>query len=157
MSAAVIAFALTTGEAIILIAVLAVPLAVLAFVLGARGALGQVGKGQFAIEQEPRPRPGRQAPISAAAREAEVRQMLEAKAYRQRARGEEALDVEAELGRLLDDSQEGDSLRADAQLVAEVRQLAIARNERRQRQGKEPLDIEAEVERRLRELEDLAE
>ncbi len=34
-------------------------------------------------------------------REAEIRQLLEAKAYRQAERGEEPIDVEAELQRLL--------------------------------------------------------
>ena len=80
--------------------------------------------------------------------------MLEAKAYRQRERGEEPLDVEAELARLLDD-RTGGSLGGDSELREEVRQLVVARNERRARKGKEPLDVDAEVERQLRELENL--
>ena len=43
----------------------------------------------------------------------------------------------------------------DPALREEVRQLVVARNERRARQGKEPLDVEAEVDRQLRELENL--
>ena len=58
--------------------------------------------------------------------------MLEAKAYRQRERGEEPLDVEAELGRLLDE-RTGGSLGGDSDLREEVRQLVVARNERRAR------------------------
>jgi hypothetical protein len=145
--------AISVGEAMIIIVLVAIPIATLAFVLGARNALRQVGKGRFAIEQEIPQRGGERGSISAQAREAEVRQMLEAKAYRQRSRGEQPLDVDAELAKLLDEG--GGALKRDAQLVAEVRQLVIARNERRERQGKEPLDVEAEIERQLRELENL--
>jgi hypothetical protein len=80
--------------------------------------------------------------------------MLEAKAYRQHARGEAPLDVEAELGKLLED-RPPPALTADRQLVEEVRQLVVARNERRLRRGEEPLEVDAEVERQLRELENL--
>ena len=80
--------------------------------------------------------------------------MLEAKAYRQRARGEAALDVEAELSRLLADRPPAAG-GSDPALAEEVRQLVVARNERRMRQGKEPLDVDREVERQLRELENL--
>ena len=92
----------------------------------------------------------------AGVREDELRQMLEAKAYRQSARGEEPLDVDAELDRLLAEQGSGAGSPADdPALRDEVRQLVMARNERRARQGKEPLDVEAEVERQLRELENL--
>jgi hypothetical protein len=84
---------------------------------------------------------------SAVARE-EIRQMLEAKSTRRQARGEEPLDVDAELASLT----RGPAYR-DAALRDEVRQLVIARNERRSRRGQEPLDVEAEVERQLRALE----
>jgi hypothetical protein len=77
----------------------------------------------------------------------EIRQMLEAKSERRAARGEEPLDVDAELATLLAPSAE-----ADPALKEEIRQLVVARNERRLRQGKEPLDVEAEVERQLRSL-----
>jgi hypothetical protein len=80
--------------------------------------------------------------------------MLEAKAYRQRARGEAPVDVESELGKLLVDQPAG-SPGVDPGLVEEVRQLVMARNERRIRQGKEPLEVDAEVKRQLRELENL--
>jgi hypothetical protein len=82
--------------------------------------------------------------------------MLEAKAYRQSARGETPLDVDAELARLLTEQSGGTAPPSDdPALRAEVRQLVVARNERRARQGKEPLDVDAEVERQLRELENL--
>ena len=77
----------------------------------------------------------------------EIRQMLEAKSARREARGEEPLDLDAELAAL---SQAPPG--ADAGLRDEVRQLVIARNERRSRQGKQPLDVDEEVERQLRSL-----
>jgi hypothetical protein len=134
-----------------------IPIALLTFVLGAKNALDEVGKGQFAVEFEsdlPSSITDSDADSSPAAREAEIRQLLEAKSYRQQARGERPLDVGAELNRLL---AEGPShpTGVDPHLAEEVRQLVIARNERRARQGKEPLDVEQEVERQLRELENL--
>lgn len=144
--------AISTGEAILAITLVSVPIALLAFALGARGALRDIGKGRFAIEQPP-PGSERESASPRAHRD-EIRQMVEAKAYRQRARGEPPFDVDAEVAALLDEGEGGD-LRADPQLVEEVRQLVVARNERRERQGKPPLDVEAEVERRLRDLEDL--
>jgi hypothetical protein len=153
MSALVIA--LSTGDAFLIAVVVAVPFAFLSFALGAKGALGQIGKGPLSIEQEmPQSEGGSSAPPSGEVREAEVRQMVEAKAYRQAARGEEPLDVEAEVQRLME-SGPAPSLGGDAGLREEVRQLVVARNERRARKGEEPLDVDAEVERQLRELENL--
>jgi hypothetical protein len=149
--------ALTNGEIMIGIVIVAVPIAALAFAMGAGNALQQIGKGPFAVEYEsdlgqkapePESSAGRQV------REDEIRQLLVAKAYRQEARGQEPLDVEEELGRLLAQGS-GGSLGDDAELREEVRQMAEARNARRARQGKEPLDIEEEIERQLRELESL--
>jgi hypothetical protein len=144
--------ALSTGDVFLILVIVAIPFAVLSFALGARSALSQIGKGPLAIDDEPPP--ADEGPAAAPIREQEVRQMVEAKAYRQRARGEAPIDVEAETARLLSVQQPG-SLGADAGLREEVRQLVVARNERRQRRGEEPLDVDAEVERRLRELENL--
>ena len=153
MSALVVA--LSTGDAFLIAVVVAVPFAILSFALGAKGALGQIGKGPLSIEQEmPQSEGGSSAPASGEAREAEVRQMVEAKAYRQAARGEEPLDVEAEVQRLMETGP-APSLGGDAGLREEVRQLVVARNERRVRKGEEPLDVDSEVERQLRELENL--
>jgi hypothetical protein len=147
--------ALSTGDVFLLAIIVAIPFAVLSFALGARGALGQIGKGQFAIEQELPQKSGTgPAPVSPEVREAEVRQLVEAKAYRQAARGETPLDIEAEVERLLDDSPAPAPVN-DAELRDEVRQLVVARNERRARKGQDPLDVESEVERQLRELENL--
>ena len=150
--------ALTTGNAIILIVAITIPVAAITFMMGASNALRQIGKGQFSVQYEsdlPK-RPNAQPEVvSAGVREAEIRQMLEAKAYRQRERGDEALDVDAELARLLAEEEGPSELGKDAQLREEVRQLVVARNERRMRQGKEPLDVEREVQRQLRDLENL--
>ena len=84
-----------------------------------------------------------------AVRDDEIRQMLEARNERRVRRGQEPLDVEAELETLVRPAAD---LSADPGLLAEVRELVIARNERRARMGKEPLDVETEVARQLREL-----
>jgi hypothetical protein len=97
------------------------------------GSYEQIGGGGL---DEPAPRPGE--------REAEIRQMLEARNARRAARGEPPLDVDAELREL--------TAPADPGLRDEVRQLVEARNARRLARGEAPLDVEAEVERRLREL-----
>ena len=134
-----------------------IPIALLTFAMGAKNALDEVGKGQFAVEFEsdvPSKITDSDAESSPAAREAEIRQFLEAKAYRQRERGEAPLDVDAELKRLLAERPSVPS-GVDPQLAEEVRQLVVARNERRARQGKEPLDVDEEVGRQLRDLENL--
>ena len=152
-----VALSLSTGEVILIVFLVAIPISLLTFVLGAGNALKQIGKGQFAVEYDsdlPQRISDSSAAGSGEARQAEIRQMLEAKAYRQRSRGEAPLDVDAELGKLLDDRQVA-SPGVDRGLVEEVRQLVVARNERRIRQGKEPLEVDKEVERQLRELENL--
>jgi hypothetical protein len=81
-------------------------------------------------------------PGQAAEREAEVRQMLEARNARRAARGQPTGDVEAELSALLRPA-------AEPGIEAEVRQLVESRNARRVERGQEPLDVDAEVRRRL--------
>ncbi len=150
--------ALSNGEVIVVIVLAAIPIGLAAFVIGARKAYDEIGKGAFGLDREAPPSGltgGGSTPVSREAQEAEVRQLLEAKAYRQSARGEAPLDVDAELDRLLNEPQQTGRLAHDRQLVEEVRQLVEARNARRMRQGKEPLEVEAEVERQLRDLENL--
>jgi hypothetical protein len=148
---------ISNGEVILIVVLVTIPIAAITFALGAGRALGQIGKGRFAIEFERDldPGPAGEDTETARDREAEIRQLLEAKAYRQHERGEAQLDVDSELKRLLSESRDEGHPGSDRELVEEVRQLAVARNERRVRQGKAPLDIEAEVERHLRELENL--
>src|ERR1700761_9187937 len=102
-------------------------------------AWGSVGGGPFAIlrTEEPKSGRGRGAPpaLDPAIQAAEVRQMLEAKAARQKQRGAPAIDVEAESARLLAAAAAKGPAARDEALRAEVRQLVIARNERRRRQG----------------------
>ena len=156
-----VAISLSTGDVILIVVLVTIPIALITFVLGAGNALRQIGKGQFAVEFEsdlPQRVSDDAAEASPEAREDEIRQLLEAKAYRQRARGEQPLEVEAELSKLLDQRPGADlsaDPSADPQLVEEVRQLVVSRNERRIRQGREPLDVDREVERQLRELESL--
>ena len=85
-----------------------------------------------------------------AERELEVRQMLSARSERLVRAGKPALDIDAEVARLLEPDQPA---APDPGLADEVRQLVVARNERRARQGLEPLAVEAEVARTLEELD----
>jgi hypothetical protein len=88
-------------------------------------------------------------PAGRAERELEIRQMLSARSDRMVGRGQPALDIEAEVARLLGPAQPGAHA---AGLTEEVRQFVVARNERRVRQGLEPLDVNSEVTRTLQEL-----
>jgi hypothetical protein len=146
--------ALSNGDVILIIVAVAIPLGILSFAVGARNAFDEIGKGPFAMDHDPAAQEGSAPlPTTPAAREAEIRQMLQAKAYRQKARGQVPLDIDAELRRLLDETKP--DLGQDPALRAEVRDLVVARNHRRVRAGKEPLDVEAEIERQLRDLENL--
>jgi hypothetical protein len=152
----VLPLALSNGEVILLIVLVAIPIGAISFV-GAGEAFRQIGRGPLSIEQDfPQGSAGGpSAPVSKEVREAEIRQFLEAKSYRLAARGERPLDIEAELRRILADERSSGSLMRDAQLVSEVRELVEASNARRIRMGREPLDVEAEVKRQLTELESL--
>jgi hypothetical protein len=149
---------LTAGMVLIVVTIAVVPIAAIAFARSG-SALKTLGKGQWAIDRELPPSPGltnrAPAPVSKAVRESEIRQMVEAKAYRRQARGGEPIDVEAEVAQLLSESASPPGAGIDRELREEVRQLVRARNERRMRQGKQPLDVEAEVNRQLRDLENL--
>jgi hypothetical protein len=115
----------------------------------------EIGRGGISREGEPAYGLAAPAPDSAAGqseREQEIRQMLHARSERMVRRGEPALDVDAELARLLEPTQSVDRGH-DAALVAEVRQLVQARNERRARQGLDELDVDTEVTRTLQELD----
>ena len=139
----------TFGTVVIVIAVVAGLVAAAAYVGSGRLYEG-IGKGAFSLDQPDRPKgpqPGTAA--YAAEAEAETRQMLEAKSALRVARGESALDIDAEYSALTAPSAGGGR---DEALREEVRQLVIARNERRARQGEPPLDVEEEIDRQLRDL-----
>ena len=129
---------MTTMEgafAIVLFVVVGVGLVAAVWAL-ATSSYEHIGRGGMSIGED-RPR----AESSAAEREAEIRQMLEARNARRAARGEETTDVDAELRGLTDPG-----------LREEVRGLVEATNARRIARGETPLDVEAEIDRRLREL-----
>jgi len=105
----------------------------------------QIGRGGLSLDRESDHRRPAASAASRAEVDAEVRQMIEARNARRIARGEEPLDVEAEIARL-------SAPAVDPSLESEIRALVIARNERRERQGKPPLDVEAEVRRQIDEL-----
>jgi len=148
--------ALDSGTILIVIMLVVIPIAAVAFAT-VGSALKALGKGRWAIEQEMPPSRslGPPGPIDRRQQEAEVRQMVEAKSYRREQRGESALDVDAEVDRLLNPPDPGPAAGLDRELREEVRQLVVARNERRMRQGKPPLDVEAEIRRQLADLENL--
>jgi len=151
------ALALSSGEAILVIVLAVIPITALTFVLGSGSAYRQIGRGPLSVQFDQDLPAGVRAAEkdgSARVREEELRQLLEAKAYRQRTRGEAPIDVEAEMGRI-HDREAAPEPSGDRQLREEVRQLVVARNARRERRGEEPLDVEAETERRLRELDAL--
>ena len=110
-----------------------------------------IGRGGLSIgeDRDMRPR-GAQAPAagsSSAERDAEIRQMLEARNARRAARGRATVDVEAELAELT-----RPAAASDPEILEEVRALVRARNSRRIARGQEPLDEDAEVARQLRDL-----
>ena len=123
------------------------------FVLSRDSVHDQIGQGGLSRDSElagPPAGPPPDSPAGRAEREREIRQMLSARSERLVRSGRPALDVDAEVARLIGPSQPD---APDRGLTDEVRQLVVARNERRVRQGLEPLDVEAEVVRTLTELD----
>jgi hypothetical protein len=144
---------LQSGYALVAITLLILPIAAFSFARSGP-AWESIGKGgRFGVMHSmPPPRMTQPSPeIDLAIQAAEARQMLEAKSYRRTQRGEDPLDVEAEMTALLDPEPSGKSAKGDLdeKLRAEVRELVVARNERRMRRGQEPLEVEAEVERQV--------
>jgi hypothetical protein len=142
------------GTVIWIVVLVVAPIAAVLFA-GAFGLLEQLGRGELAIdERAPRPAPAPNSPAAVAEREADIRQLVQARNDRGLARGEPALDIQAEVERLmaLDPSAQPEPDQQDTALREEVRQLVIARNERRAARGEAPLDVEEEVHRQLRDL-----
>jgi hypothetical protein len=125
------------------VSVLALVVAVIALATSG-GAYDRIGRGGLSVGEDRPAAAGAPArPVTAAERDAEIRQLLEARNARRAARGEPPVDVEAELRALTAPA-------ADPELEAEVRQLLEARNARRIARGEPPLDVEAETSKRLR-------
>jgi hypothetical protein len=143
------------GTVLVLVVIAVLPIAAVLFA-GAFGLLEQLGKGGLStLDRAPSPPvPPPLTPAGRLEREAEIRQLVQARHDRQVDRGERPIDVEDQVARLLAiDAQPGpEDQRQDAALREEVRQLVIARNERRLARGEPPLDVEAEIERQLRDI-----
>jgi hypothetical protein len=119
--------------------------AALVALLASRNTWQDYGKDRLMLDSEAtRPAPNRLVSPSQE-RDEEIRQMLEARNARRARRGEQPIDVEAELHKLT-------APLVDPQLRAEIRDLVIARNYRRTRAGKPALDVDAEVEREIARL-----
>jgi hypothetical protein len=153
----VLGLAGTTGLSFVVFGTVAFSLVISVLFLVTRGKdsmYDQIGQGGISKESD-YAGTGGGAPAEPAAQlaeqEREIRQMLHARSERRVSRGEQPLDVDAEVARLLADARGARD--HDPALVAEVRQLVQARNERRARQGLDPLDVDAEVERTLTELD----
>jgi hypothetical protein len=136
---------------IVLFVVVGIGVVVAIVTLFTRGRLyDDIGRGGMSIgeDRDTRPRAsGAPAPVNAAERDDEIRQMLEARNARRAAKGEATVDVEEELRSLTRPPPA-----TDPEIAEEVRQLVEARNARRVARGQEPLDVEAEIERQLRDL-----
>ena len=118
-------------------------------VLSLRGPrYDHIGRGGLSLnEDDGRPRPAVTTAVAAAERDAEIRQLIDAKNAKRAARGEAPLDVDAAIRRLTPPAA-----RAEPALVAEVRDMVKARNARRERRGEAPLDVEEEVRRQIDDL-----
>jgi hypothetical protein len=117
-----------------------------------RSAYDQIGQGGFSRDSDASERASALAlgsPSERAEQEREIRQMLSARSERLVRSGKPALDIDAELARLLQPQQRSH----DAGLIEEVRQLVTARNERRARKGMQELDVDQEIQRTLQELD----
>jgi hypothetical protein len=135
------------GIVLVVVVVIAALIAVWTFVSSGE-AWERIGKGGLSLRDgsdRPESGPARSGAVSARERDDEIRQMLTARNERRMRRGEEPLDLDAELARLTAPA-------VDPALREEIRQFVLARNSRRVRQGKEPLDVEAEIERQIRDL-----
>jgi hypothetical protein len=147
------AFVLQSAFPIVVFGAVAVSVVMSIVFLFSRGSVfDHIGDGGLTGESDPygSPPPQAGAAASSAEQEMEIRQMLTARSARLVGRGEPALDVDAEVAKLLATMQPSGQ---DPGLMTEVRQLVVARNERRERKGLEPLDVEQEVQRTLAELQ----
>lgn len=127
------------GTVLWIVCAVAAVIAIVALVLSGR-TWSELGRGGLVMDRDQT-----RGATSTAERDDDIRDLLAARNARRVRRGEQPLDVEAELARLTRPAP-----KVDPALAEEVRQLVVARNARRTRAGKAPLDIEAEVARELR-------
>jgi hypothetical protein len=140
----------TFGIVIWVVCVLAVVIA-LGLLIASGKTWEEFGKGRFAIDRDARHDAGAASPTGIAEREADIRQLLEARNARRARRGESPIDVATEFERLIAPQTPS----VDPELREEIRQLVIARNHRRARAGQAPLDVDAEVAREISGLDGL--
>ena len=129
------------GTVVVVVSVLGIIGALVALVLSGK-TWEEYGKHRLLLDTEQSRAPSAGSPAALLERDAEIRQLLQARNERRRRRGEPPLDIEQELARLTAPA-------IDPELRTEIRQLVIARNHRRVRAGKAPLDVEAEIEREI--------
>ena len=103
-SIALLGTSVANGSVLIAITLAVLPIAAVSFARSGQ-AWRSIGRGPYAIDPDLPPRSVRPmpSPVSQATKEAEVRQMVEAKSYRHARRGEAPLDVEAEVERRMAD------------------------------------------------------
>src|SRR3954451_15324900 len=115
------------GIVLIVVVLIALPLGAIVFARGAGGALREIGKGPLALEQDfPQSSGAPVHAVSAEVREEEIRQMVQARSDRGVAKGREAIDVDAEVEKLLTADTGGPGLGEDRALREEIRQLVVA-------------------------------
>lgn len=131
------------GTVVLIVCAVGVAGAVVALVLGRR-TWEDYGRNHLLMDRDPA-QPSGGSVAALVERDAEIRQMLEARNARRRRRGEPELDIEE----YLPPPTPLTAPAVDDELRAEIQDLVIARNHRRVRQGKPPLDIEAEVARQI--------
>ena len=91
------------GIVVIVVGVVAGIAAIVSYI-GSGNVYKSIGKGQFALDTEDRPKgPKPGSPAAMAEHAEEVRQMIQARSDRRERRGEAPLDVEAEVDRQLSD------------------------------------------------------
>lgn len=130
---------------LLVVVVIALPLAGAIFAIGSRGAYRGIGGGPLSMDRED---PDQASGGDTATAKEEVRQMVEAANYRREKRGEDLVDVDEEVERLMSAVHS-----EDPELREEIRQVVVANNERRARRGEAPLDVDEEVTRRLRAID----
>jgi len=136
-------------ETLVWVVCIAAVLIGLVALLSSRKTWEDFGKHGLLKDSDPAPVPGAGSASAHGERDEEIRQMLEARNARRARRGEQPVDVEAELARLTGRPE------IDPELRQEIRDLVKARNYRRTRAGKPPLDVEAEVEGEIARLGEL--
>ena len=99
-----------------------------------------IGKSHMLMEKDNERQPPPESAAALSERDAEIRQLLQARNELRQRRGAATVDVEQELARLKTPT-------VDPALREEIREHVVARNHRRERAGKPALDVEVEVER----------